>query len=101
MWEDENHLFVEAELPGLEADKIEVLVQGNQLTLRGKREFQSPSSGTWHRRERSNLQFHRVIELSHDVKQEDLTADYKQGVLVITLPKSEAAKPIRITVNSQ
>lgn len=100
IWEDENQTFLEAELPGYDAEKLEVFVQGNQLTLRGERMMPEHDGGKWHRRERSPSSFSRVIELAHDVKEDDLSADYKNGVLTVTLPKSEAAKPVRISVKS-
>lgn len=100
LWEDADNIFVEAELPGYDAEKLEVMVQGNQLTLRGERNLPSDGNGKWHRRERSATNFSRVIELGHDIRQEELSADYKAGVLTVTLPKSEAAKSIRINVNA-
>lgn len=100
IWEDENYMFLEAELPGYDADKLEVLVRGKQLTLRGERALPTHECGKWHRRERAATNFTRVIDLPHEVKQEALKADYKHGVLTVTLPKSEAAKPVRISVKA-
>ena len=90
-----------AELPGLDASKIEIGAQGRTLTLRGerKREEESKPSG-YHRRERPFGQFSRSIQLATDLELSKAAARYEAGVLTITIPKTEAAKPRQITVTS-
>jgi HSP20 family protein len=101
LWENENHLYVEAELPGLELSDLEIyVIGGNQLTLKGERRQPESSEGTWHRQERGFGQFSRVIELPANVESEQVSAEFKHGVLMITLPKSEEVKPRRIEVKT-
>jgi HSP20 family protein len=99
LWQDADNLYVEAELPGLELDDLEIYVTGgNQLTLKGKRELPEVEGGTWHRRERGFGSFARAITLPNDVDADKVEAALRNGVLAVTLPKHEGAKPRRISV---
>jgi HSP20 family protein len=101
MWEDEGRLYVEAELPGLELDDLEMYVTGeNTLSIKGERKQPEVASGTWHRQERGYGAFSRVIELPSPVNNDAVTAQFQHGVLTVTLPKREAAKSRRITVKT-
>jgi HSP20 family protein len=101
LWEDEQSIYVEAELPGLALDDVEIYVTGNnQLNVTGERKEPSHDKGTWHRQERGHGKFSRTIELPHDVDAEKVTAEFKHGVLTITLPKREEVKPRRIEVKA-
>lgn len=102
LWEDKDRLFVEAELPGLKLEDLEIYVTGgNQLTISGKRKQPADNGTAWHRRERGYGRFTRVIELPSAVNEDKVEAQFKLGVLTITLPKSEEAKPRRITVKAE
>jgi HSP20 family protein len=99
LWEDSDKLCVEAELPGFELDDLEIFVNGGkQLTIKGQRQQMAAEGGVWHRQERSFGDFERTIELPHDVDADKVSAELKQGVLTIALPKREEAKPRRIAV---
>ena len=99
LWEDESNLYVEAELPGLELNDLEIFVTGeNQLSIKGHRKSPEPENGTWHRQERGGGDFTRALELPSLVDNDKVTAELKQGVLTITLPKRQQAKPRRIEV---
>ncbi len=99
LWEDNDQLCVEAELPGFELDELEIFVNGGkQLTIKGQRRQVTAEGGVWHRQERTFGSFERTIELPHDVDADKVSAELKQGVLTITLPKREEAKPRRIAV---
>jgi len=99
MWEDDDVLTVEAELPGFELDNLEMYVTGgNQLSLKGERSQCEMGDGTWHRQERSFGKFSRLIELPHAVDSDKVEAEFSHGVLRVTLPKAEEAKPRRISV---
>jgi len=101
VWQDEDNLYVEAELPGLDLDAVEIFVTGdNLLSIKGKREMPTIENGTWHRQERGFRRFDRSIELPHDVEADKVEASLHNGVLTITLPKLEAVKPRRITVKA-
>ena len=101
MWEDDNHLYVEAELPGFELDDLEIYVSGgNQLSIAGQRKQPEHDEGAWHRQERGFGTFRRALELPSDVDSDAVAATFKNGVLTLTMPKSEEVKPRRIQVKS-
>lgn len=102
LWEDDDNLYIEAELPGFELDDLEIYVTGgNQLSIKGERKAPKLENGSWHRRERGFGSFSRVIELPSTVDNEHVTAEFKHGVLTITLAKSEQVKPRRIEVKAK
>ena len=98
IWEREDSLYVEAELPGVKMDDIELSVLGDELTIKGSRPDESQASATLHRRERGTGAFNRVVRLPVEVDPEKVTAAMRQGVLTITLPKAPAVRPRRIEV---
>jgi HSP20 family protein len=101
LWEDGDSYFVETELPGLAMDDLEVYVTGgNQLSIKGERKSPELENGAWHRRERGFGTFSRMIELPGHVDADKVSAEFRHGVLTITLPKSEEAKPRKISVKS-
>lgn len=101
VWEDENNVYAEAELPGMDLNSVEIYVtDGNQLTIRGQRPT-FEEKGIWHRQERGVGQFCRVLTLPVDVDPDHVDARLENGVLHLTLPKSETAKPRRITVKAE
>jgi HSP20 family protein len=101
LWEDGESLFVEAELPGMNLEDLEIFVTGgNQLAISGERKEPASNGSSWHRRERGYGKFTRVIELPTPVNEDQVEAHFKLGVLTIKLPKHEAVKPRRITVSA-
>jgi len=99
VWEDETALFAEADLPGIDPAKLEVFVtEGNQLTVQGERAAPEVPGAAWVRQERPSGPFVRVIALPALVDADKVDARYEHGVLRVTLPKSEAAKPRKINV---
>jgi HSP20 family protein len=102
VWEDDNHVYAEAELPGVPHDKLEVYVtEGDQLTLQGERQPNAPANGAWHRQERGFGKFDRTLTLPAPVDADKVEARFEQGVLFLTLPKSEQARPRKITVKAE
>jgi len=102
LWEDDDNLFVEAELPGMNMEDLEIFVTGgNQLTISGERKEPASDGTSWHRRERGYGKFTRLIELPAPVDEGRVEASFKLGVLTIKLPKHEQAKPRRITVSAE
>ena len=97
--ETDHELVVKADVPDIEMKDIDVRMENGTLTLRGERKFEGKSEGGWHRVERSYGTFERVFTLPDTVNPEGVKADYKNGVLTITLPKKEVAKPRQIKVN--
>ena len=99
LWEDDNNLYVEAELPELELSDLEIVINGdNQLSIKGERRQPERENGTWHRRERGHGSFSRSGELPQYVDSDKVTAEFKHGVLTITLPKRKETKPRRVEV---
>ncbi len=98
LWESADELYAELELPGVKSDDLEISVMGSELTVKGKRTEAEGEGLTFHRRERSVGAFSRVVDLPFDVDADRVQASLKDGVLLITLPKAEAAKPRKISV---
>jgi len=97
--EDGNQLIVEAELPGLKMDDLEIFVTGNnQLTLKGERRFTAPEKGVKHRVERGFGSFTRTLTLPFPVDANNVDARFENGVLTIKLAKHESAMPRKIQV---
>jgi HSP20 family protein len=100
IFETENHdLVVRAELPGMSREHIEVNVENGTLVLKGEKKFDSEVKEENYRRiERSYGTFHRSFTLPNTVDTTKVTADFKNGVLTVTLPFREEAKPRTINV---
>ncbi|MDX1929837.1 MAG: Hsp20/alpha crystallin family protein [Pirellulaceae bacterium] len=99
VFEDDDHLIVESEIPGMELDQFELFVNAdNQLTVQGERKQSNGNATTRHREERAHGRFSRVLNLPVLVDGTNTKASYMSGVLRITLPKKPEAKPRRIIV---
>lgn len=98
VWEDGDRLMAEAELPGLRLEDIEVLVVGNELTIKGRRPTPAEIKGSVHRQERGVGEFARTITLPVEIDAEKVEATLKNGVLTVLLPKAEPAKARKIAV---
>jgi len=96
IYETRDGLVVLADLPGVSKDALDVRVDNNVLTIRGRADHAGPKDGTY--REYELVNFFRQFELSDKVDQQRITADLKQGVLTLMLPKAEEAKPRQIAV---
>jgi HSP20 family protein len=97
--EREDAYLVEVELPGLTKDDVKITMENNILTIKGeKKSEQEEKRGSYHRTERVYGSFLRSFTLPSSVKSEKIEAHYKNGVLTITLPKVEEAKPKAIEV---
>jgi HSP20 family protein len=93
---------VTLDLPGLEPDDVHVTFEDGMLTVTGKRHFESEDSGdTWHRIERSFGTFARSIRLPQTADTEKIEATFDKGVLTVTVPKTEQAKPRTIEVQAK
>jgi HSP20 family protein len=93
LYEDENNTYVRAELPGVNRDDINVEMTDGYLTITAARK----STGTDGKAEES-LSFSRAVSIADEVQADKVTAAYENGVLTVTLPKREEAKPKKITV---
>jgi HSP20 family protein len=100
VWEDEQNLYAEAEVPGLTMDDLDLTVVGGELTIRGERKGFEQEGVVHHRREREVGTFSRVVRLPVEVDVDRVQANLEHGVLRITLPKSAGARPRKIEVKS-
>lgn len=99
--DDKDNIYVEALLPGIDPAGLEMTVQQNTLTISGERHKEEvPERVVWHRRERGYGKFLRTVELPLDVNADEVRAEYKDGLLRVTLPKAEAAKPTRVAIEA-
>jgi len=100
--EDENDVMIMAELPGLKREDISVSVEQNSLAISGTRKRpEDDPRRTWHRNERMYGTFKRVFNLPTTIDPQKVSADYRNGVLEIKLPKAEHAKPHVISVRAE
>jgi HSP20 family protein len=98
--EDEENVLVRAEMPGMNKDDIEVTVRDNTLLLRGEKKTETNyEKENVHRYERRYGRFERVIALPEYVDSEKVAAKYEDGILTLTLPKTEASKPKQIKIS--
>jgi HSP20 family protein len=99
IFEHEGNLVLKAELPGVDPKDVDVHVENNTLTLRGERKFASEvKREKYHRVERAYGTFSRSFTLPNVVDTDKIKAEYKDGVLQVTLPTREEAKPKQIAV---
>ncbi len=98
--ETEHDFTVHAELPGLRKEDIQVTLEDNLLTIAGERKREDEQKDEqFYRRERAYGTFKRSFGLGTEVDADKIAANYKDGILTLTLPKSEAAKPRQIDVS--
>jgi len=101
LWENENGYHLEAELPGIELEDLDITVTGpNQLTLKGQRKATELKDSAAHRQERIFGSFARTLTLPTSINAEKVDARLENGVLKLDLPKHEDAKPRKIAVKS-
>lgn len=96
IYETEDALVVVADLPGVDKDGVDIRVEDNILTIKGRANYNPPAGVL---REEFNLQgYYRQFQLSNEVDRSKIAAESKNGVLTITLPKAEKTKPRQIKV---
>lgn len=97
--EDDEKIVVKAELPGMRKEDVEVELTGDTLTIRGERKFEEKEEKqNYIRVERAYGRFQRAFTIGVPIKADDLKANYKEGVLEITIPKAEEVKPKKVDV---
>jgi HSP20 family protein len=98
--EDADNFIIRAELPGLKRDDISVSLQDGALVITGERTVEKVEEGVEvHRQERCYGKFQRILSLPTPVTADQIKAQYKDGVLTVTLPKAEEAKPKQIDIS--
>ena len=99
VWEQDDVLLVEMELPGIKSEQVDISVSGGELAVKINRPEVVQEGVTYHRRERPVGSLARVLRLPIEVDADRVEAELRDGVLLITLPKAESAKPRKITVS--
>ena len=100
LYDDGESFMLRAEIPGLDKERLDVSVRGDQLTLRGERIVERPEErANYHRRERESGQFRRVVTLPHRVEAGGVTATYRDGVLEVVLPRVAEAQPRKVQIS--
>ena len=99
--QDNDNLYVRAELPGVKASDLDVSVKDNSICISGKRELPVENENvSYHRRERSGGSFSRSMELPSPFDRDRVEANFENGVLSMVLPLAEETKPKQITVKA-
>ncbi|MCB1120199.1 MAG: Hsp20/alpha crystallin family protein [Verrucomicrobiae bacterium] len=93
LYEDDGNYYVQAELPGFDRKEIEVELEQNRLVLKGARKVKEGDK-------KSEITFNRAVTIPDSVLADKVSAKYDNGVLTVTIPKAETAKPLRIEVKS-
>lgn len=97
--ETDTAVEVKVDVPGMKAEEIDIQFHGNMLTVSGEHEEEKEEKDkTYHRVERRKGRFSRAVSIPCPVEEDEVAAEYKDGVLNITLPKTEEAKARKITV---
>jgi HSP20 family protein len=100
IYEGEHELVVKADLPDVKPEELDIRVENNILTIRGERKFEKKvDEKNYLRVERAYGSFARSFSLANTVNSEAIKADYKDGVLTLSIPKREEAKPKQIKVS--
>ena len=98
---DEDKAVISAEIPGIDPKSIDISVKDNTLTIKGERKDEELKGGEhYHNRERWHGSFTKSFRLPFRVETEHVVADYKHGVLTITLPRAESDKPRKIVITA-
>jgi HSP20 family protein len=100
LYDAHDSLVLMAEMPGVREKDLDVSVQGNQVVLRGERRIEYPEKASAHRRERQEGAFHRTVELPFVVDPDKVEASYRNGVLMLRMPKPSERQRRQIHVRT-
>ena len=98
--EDKDRFVLTAELPGVSKDDIKINLNNSTLTIEGEKKAQTENKdGEYYRSERFYGKFSRSFTLNSEIENDKIKADFRDGILTVSLPKSEATKPRQIAIN--
>lgn len=101
VWLSPDGLIIDADIPGVDPKEVDISVKGDELTLQGKvNACEDPAGETCHRRERPTGEFVRTVQLPFRADPATVKAHYRNGVLRLTIPRSEAEKPKKIAIEN-
>ncbi len=98
IFENNDDLVLVAELPGVRKEDMNIEVKGNTIRLAGERKIEYGENVSYHRVERNSSKFDRTLKLPYNVEPGKVKAEYKDGLLVISLSRAESDKPKQITI---
>lgn len=99
VWEDEDNVYVETSLPGIDPENVNISIENDILTIEGGSEKKTEvDEKNYYRKEVRYGSFHRSVALPTSVKNDAATANHENGILKVTLPKEEKVKPQKIKV---
>ena len=99
--QDDDNFYLRAEVPGIKPTEVSISAVRNRVSLAGKREIQRENERvSYHRKERADGTFNRTVTLPAEVDAQRAEARYADGILTVTLPKAEEAKPRQISVRT-
>jgi len=102
VYEDKDNYILKMDLPGIKKEEVKISFVDGQLNISGERKQEKESKdGTYHRVERNYGRYFRTFSLPIKIKQDQINAEFKDGQLTITVPKSEEAKPKEIAIKVQ
>lgn len=102
VYQDNENVYVETPLPGIDPSNVNISIENDVLTIEGKSEKKSEvDEKNYYRKEIRSGSFHRAVALPAAVNGEGANAEYKDGVLKITIPKEERAKPKQIKISAK
>jgi HSP20 family protein len=100
LYRDGDHYVLSADLPGIDPGSVDIDVDGQLLTIRAERTLTAGDGVKWITREREAASFLRQLNLGQGIDTERIAANYSNGVLTVTIPVSEKAKPRKIAVSA-
>lgn len=98
IYHDNENLYITAELPGVKIEDLDITLEEDTLTLKGEKKSLAIEGATYYKKEREEGTFSRVISLPIKIEPEKATASLKNGILTVTIPKAEEAKPKKIEI---
>jgi HSP20 family protein len=101
IYEEKGQLVMKTELPGIDKKNLEVSVEGGRLTIKAEKKEEAKEDVTHHTRERYYGQYLRSVTLPYPVKEDEISATFDNGVLVLRLPKAEEVKAKKIEIKTQ
>ncbi len=98
IFEKDGEVVLVTELPGVKREDLNIEVKGNTVRLAGERKIEYGKDVSYHRVERNSSKFDRTLRLPINIETDKVKAEYKDGILVLSLPRAEKDKPKQITI---